>query len=355
MAKYKHKDAMNNLSNYLAIVALVPAVLSVLAYEFLDYVVNVWFHQNESFNPLNGLGILIPMAMLMELFAFFFGKALYKDMSYLLDGLSDVAKGDFNITLDTKPSGPLIDAKKNFNRMSEELRSVQTLRNDFINDFSHEFKTPISSINGFAKLLLDTEVSEAERREYLQIIADESDRLSTLAEDTMLMSRLDNQSSILDVESFSLTKQIKQSIILLSNEWSVKNINLTADLPPVTYFGNADLMAHVWINLLNNAIKFTPENGTIMVSMTADDEIIRVAITDSGKGMTDEQINHIFNKYYQTDSSHATKGLGLGLSITYRIIELCNGRIEVISTPNSGSTFTVLLPVTASNSVIKGD
>lgn len=240
---------------------------------------------------------------------------------------------------------PFTEVVTNLNTMTQELQSVETLRADFINDFSHEFKTPITSINGFATLLLDTEVDDKTRNEYLKIIADESERLSHLAEQTILMSRLDSQTSIPDKVLFSLDEQIKQDIILLSNNWTSKNIDMDIDLASVKYYGNPSMMAHIWINLLTNAIKFTPEHGTIRIRCYKEQDNIICSISDTGKGMTREEQQRIFNRYYQSDKSHATQGLGLGLSIVHRIIELCNGSISVTSTTGSGSTFTVTLPI----------
>lgn len=344
MKKNEHLDDIYKLPNYFAIFAIVPAVLSILAYELIEYLVNAVIRPNPYYDPLVGLGMLIPMALMMELFTYFFSKVIYKKLNQIISGIHQVADGNYDITLNAKKLSPFTEVAENFNKMTAELRSVETLRNDFINDFSHEFKTPITSINGFATLLLDTEVPEAEKRQYLQIIADESERLAALSRQTLMMSRLDNQQSIPDKSPYALDEQIKQNIILLSREWTDKKIDMGVDLTPVTYCGNADLMSHIWMNLLNNAIKFTPECGTIDVAMRQEGNEILVCVSDTGKGMTEEQMTHIFNKYYQADPSHATKGMGLGLSIAHRIVELCGGRIEVKSTPGAGSTFTVRLP-----------
>lgn len=346
MKRDKHLDDIDQLPNYMSIAAIVPAVFSIMVYEFLEYMVNIVFRKNPDYDPLIGLGMLVPMALLTEFFTFFLSRALYKKVNQIISGINQVAGGNYDVTLNAKKLSPLTEVAENFNKMTAELRSVETLRNDFINDFSHEFKTPITSINGFARLLLDTEVSKEEQQQYLQIIADESERLAALSNQTLMMSRLDNQQSIPDKAPYSLDEQIKQNIILLSREWNAKKIDLGASLAPVTYVGNADLMSHIWMNLLNNAIKFTPEQGMIDVSMHQENDSILISVSDTGKGMTEDEIHHIFNKYYQADPSHATKGMGLGLSIAHRIVELCGGRIEVTSRPGEGSTFTVILPQT---------
>lgn len=341
---HDYRQDSGKFQNYMAIAAIFPAVFSVMTYEFVSYMANVVFGHNPGYNPIDGIGMLVPMALLMELFTFLFSTSVYKKINLLIQGINRVGKGDFQVTLDEGKAGPLREVAENFNRMTAELRSVQTLRTDFINDFSHEFKTPITSINGFANLLLDTEVSEAERREYLQIIAEESERLAALSRETLMMSQLDSRQSIPDRKPYSLDEQIKQNIILLSPEWEKKEIEISVDLEPVTYVGNASLMSHVWLNILNNAIKFTPRGGRIAVCLRREDDQLAVSFADTGEGMSRETAQKVFNKYYQGDGSHASKGLGLGLSIAYRIVELCQGEIRVFSKPGEGSAFTVLLP-----------
>ena len=343
--RYDYKNDMIKFPNYFAVMMIVPAVLSVMAYEFVDCSIHILFQRSTPYRPLDALGILIPMALMTELFTFFWAKVLYRKLGMLIHGLKEVASGNYDITLNAKKAGPFHDAVCHFNRMTGELRSVETLRNDFINDFSHEFKTPITSINGFAELLLETDVSEEERRQYLQIIAEESKRLSTLAKETMMMSKLEHQTIISDKKNYALDEQIKQAVILLSPDWNKKELDLDVQLSPAAYCGNADLMSHIWINLLSNAIKFTPPGGHISVSLvqTSDNEI-QVKVADSGKGMSKEECARIFTKYYQGDCSHSEKGLGLGLSIAQRIVTLCGGSISVTSSPGNGSCFTVTLP-----------
>lgn len=341
---HNYRQDSGKFQNYMAIAAIFPAVFSVMTYEFVSYMANVVFHQNPDYNPIDGIGMLVPMALLMELFTFLFSRSVYKKMDLLIQGINKVGKGDFQVTLDANRAGPLREVAENFNRMTAELRSVQTLRTDFVNDFSHEFKTPITSINGFANLLLDTEVPETERREYLQIIAEESERLAALSRETLMMSQLDSRQSIPDREPYALDEQLKQNIILLSPEWEEKEIEISVNLEPATYVGNPSLMSHVWLNILNNAIKFTPQKGRIAVCLRKEDNKLAISFTDTGQGMSKETAERVFDKYYQGDSSHASKGLGLGLSIAYRIVELCQGKILISSKPGEGSTFTVLLP-----------
>ena len=342
----KKRPDNSQLQNYLSIISIVPAVISIMAYEFLDYMLYIIHPERTDYDPITGLGILIPMSLMMELFTYFFSRRLLKKTKRITTAINQIGNGDYSVSIDEKHMAPFSEVVSNLNHMSEKLQSVETLRADFINDFSHEFKTPISSINGFANLLLDSNVTDEERNEYLHIIANESARLAHLSEQTIMMSRLDTQTDIPNKKIFSLDEQIKQVIILLSKDWTAKKINMDVDLDPIMYYGNDSMMIHIWINLINNAIKFTPNQGTISITLKSDSSNnlpIIFKITDSGKGMNEEQIKHIFDKYYQAEKSHSSHGLGLGLSIVSRTVQLCGGIIQVQSKPNMGSTFNIRL------------
>jgi len=342
----KKKNSNEKLTQWLVFQSAIVMISSVCIYATVDFYGNYLVLGNKHYNSISAIGMFIPMGLVMGIISYFFANALYYYIFKLTVGISHVASGDFYIRLDPNKAGPLKDVYINFNKMVSELQSVQTLRNDFINNFSHEFKTPITSINGFATLLLEESISEEDKRKYLKIIADESEHLASLASSSLLLSKLESQQFIVDKKPYSLDEQIKQCAIILSTEWNKKEIQFSAELEHVQYCGNSDLMQHLWINLLDNAIKFTPEHGEITVTLKKDNEFIKVTISDTGKGMTEEEISQIFVKYYQSDSYLSNKGLGLGLSIVRKIIDLCSGKIEVKSTIDEGSTFTVYLPYT---------
>lgn len=265
-------------------------------------------------------------------------------MEKILYGISYVSEGNLDVELDLKNAGEYKVIYQNFNKMVKELKNTRIEMQNFVNDFSHEFKTPITSIKGFAEILLETEVSEEDQKQYLQIIAEESARLAELSQNTLLLSKLDAQQVVIDKNEFSLDEQIKKIAILMIKEVEKKNITLDMDLPNIKYYGNQELLCQVWMNLMNNAIKFTPERGKITISIMDNKDYISVNISDSGIGMDEETVKQIFKKYYQGDDSHATRGYGLGLSIVARIVNLCGGDIFVTSELGCGSTFTVKLP-----------
>mgnify|MGYP001024678517 CR=1 FL=1 len=273
-----------------------------------------------------------------------FNRVFNQRISYLTKGLRAVAEGDFSVRLNRDRAGPMTVAYQEFNKMAEELQGVQTLRSDFINNFSHEFKTPIAAVKGFAELLMEPGTSEEERKEYLQIVLEESARLADLANSTLPLSKLESQQCITNKTTFLLDEQIKRCAVLLSPSWEKKEIAFSANLEGVRYCGSEELMRHVWLNLLGNAVKYTPEGGEISVTLQTGPEEITVQVSDTGIGMSEEVQAHVFDKYYQGEQERDGKGLGLGLSIVHRIVELCGGSVEVNSMKEQGSTFTVHLP-----------
>lgn len=286
--------------------------------------------------------------ILGTLFAVLFFKRTVNLADDLKMALKRISKGDYSVRLENtsdNKDGILYDVIENFNKMVEELDSVTILRNDFISNFSHEFKTPIVSIKGYAELIKNGKnLTEEQKQEYLQVIIDESRRLSNLASSTLLMSKLDSQTSLTETSVFSVNEQLKQCVLVLDNEFKAKNLEVKIKLGKMRVDASMDMLQQVWINLLTNAIKYTPENGIIRITSTELEKEYIVSISDNGMGMTEETLKHIFDKYYQGDNSHSTSGNGLGLSIAKRIVELSGGKIEASSTEGKGTTFNVRLP-----------
>ncbi len=268
-----------------------------------------------------------------------------KEIKTLSEAIQKVAGGDYSERILIQRKEQMTPIYENFNKMCAELESVKILRNDFINSYSHEFKTPIASINGFASLLLEKNLSEKEQRQYLEIIVEESSRLSKLASNTILLSKLSSQQIVTDTERYDLSEQIRQCSIILSKEWLDKKIEFSGEFQSVTYIGNRELMQHLWLNILGNAVKYTPIGGEISVNVIVHTDSVTVTIADTGEGMSSETLEHLFDPYYQGDTSHSSNGLGLGLSICKRIVELCGGTIKVESELGTGSQFTVDLPL----------
>ena len=255
------------------------------------------------------------------------------------------AKERFEDVPNSKSLQAICELTDNFNRMVQELNSIESLRNDFVTTVSHEFKTPLAAIEGYATLLQDPSLSEADRNEYTRIIIDSTRQLTTMTGNILLLSRLEKQEIVTGRTMFSLDEQIRQAILLLEPLWEKKHLNLDIDLTACKFYGNCEMLQQVWINLLQNAIKFTPAGGMLSAKLVITGDKVRVSIRDTGVGMDDATMKRIFEKFYSRNSDPNEKGNGLGLSITKRIIDLMHGTIEVSSQVDEGSCFTVILPL----------
>lgn len=272
-----------------------------------------------------------------------------------LDALQKISECDFSVRIKDGPLMAGLRIAENFNEMAEKLASVETLREDFVSNFSHEFKTPIVSISGFAKLLKDANLTPEERNEYLEVIIDESNRLVRLSESVLMLSRLDSATVV--NEKFLLDEQIRQCMLLFANACEAKKIEMDADLESITLENDKRIISQIWVNLLSNAVKFTPEGGKISVSTRCKDNYAVVTVKDNGCGMDEETQKNIFNKFYQGDRSHSTEGNGLGLSVVKKICDLLKIQLEVQSKQGEGSAFTVKIgcsPIIKNNAVAKG-
>ena len=256
-----------------------------------------------------------------------------------------VEKGDFSQRLEvTGFNGEIDELIESYNKMAQELGGIEMFRENFINSFSHELKTPIVSIQGFAKQLKKENLSEEKKQEYIDIIISESKRLTNLSSNILMLSKLENQQIITDKTSFSLDEQIRNCILLLEKQWTAKDISFDIGMQEIQYTTNAEMLSQVWVNIIGNAIKFSPEGSSIRVKLFKEGDVITAEITDRGIGMDQQTISHIFERFYQGDRAHASEGNGLGLPLVKRIVELCNGNIRVESQYGKGTNFIVTLP-----------
>ena len=273
---------------------------------------------------------------------------IFKRLDKISAGMREISKGNYKARVKEKDSKGKIsefgDLEHSFNQMATELDGIEIFRKDFIDNFSHEFKTPIVLIRGFAKQMQSQNITEEQKKEYLDIIVSESERLANMSTNILLLSKLENQQIVSDKTEFYLDEQIRGSIILLEEAWSDKNIELEFDLDEIKYSFNEEMLSHVWINLFSNAIKFTGNGGKISCRLYREGANVVCKITDSGVGMDEQTLSRIFEKFYQGDTSHKTRGHGIGLNIVQRIVTLARGKIQVESKLGQGSTFTVTLP-----------
>lgn len=271
-------------------------------------------------------------------------RIIVKQIKILTKATNEVAEGNFDIYLETKEKDEIGKLINHFNKMTKSLKHTAYIQKDFINNVSHEFKTPIASIQGFAKILKSDKLSQKEKNEYLDIIIEESRRLESLSTNILRLSKLENQEVLENQEKFSLDEQIRKAILILESSWQEKEIKFDLNLKRTYIYGQEELLFQVWMNIIGNAIKFSNINGLISINIESDVECVEVTISDNGIGMSDSTLLYIFDKFYQGDNSRTLKGYGLGLAITKRIVQLFNGEITVKSSIEKGSVFYIKLP-----------
>ena len=272
-------------------------------------------------------------------------RAFFNPVKNLRQAMDKVANGDFTIQLDTdkSSSGEIKELYAGFNLMTNELKATEILQTDFISNVSHEFKTPINAIEGYSTLLQGCENLDDDQKEYVEKILFNTERLSSLVSNILLLSKIENQSIQAKREVFSLDEQIRETIVALETAWAPKNIELDVELDSVKYNGNEIMMRHVWSNLIGNAIKFTPENSTVSIRLQSRKDKFIFSVTDQGEGLSDEAQKHLFDKFYQADTSHKSEGNGLGLALVKQIIDIDGGDITAENVNGGGCRFTVTL------------
>lgn len=294
------------------------------------------------------MNVIVISAVVMKLAS----RKMLKPIQQIAEATKKVSLGDFKVRLETKRNDEIGELTNNFNQMVKELGSIELLQKDFINNVSHEIKTPITSIQGFAKLLEDDNISKEEKQEYLNIIVEESNRLLNISTNILRLSKLQNQEKITKKDIINVTEQIRKTISLLEPKWKEKNLSFDISTQEIYYYGDEEITFQIWVNLIDNAIKFSEENGKISIKIKQEDCNIVVKIKDNGIGMDENEQQKIYTRFYQIDQSHSQEGSGLGLSIVKRIVDLSNGKIEVESKKNVGTTFTIKLPVEKENNKI---
>lgn len=336
-------------------ILIVIAIAAFLFYVFVQRSINIKLieineQQGQSIKDLLNISsrsirvsivsiLLITIALMQNI-----SRKIVNPIKKITDATKKVASGDFTIELETKRDDEIGELTHNFNKMVKELNSIECLQKDFINNVSHEIKTPISSIQGFAKLLEADDLSKEERKEYAEIIKEESDRLLYLSTNILKLAKLENQERIMNKTKFNIAEQIRRTISVLEPKWKEKNIKFNVSLKEQEFLGEKDLMYQVWMNIIENSIKFSKQDGQIDIKMKINQDSIIVEIKDYGIGMEEEEAKKIFDRFYQIDKSHTKPGAGLGMTIAKRIVELSGGKIEVTSKLNESTTFIVTLP-----------
>ncbi len=340
-------------------------ILATLVVDFsIAYLLTNWIYTRIGWSPsplviqvINSVAGLLLTALVISIIARTFRSRFtageIRIYQPIIEALERIAKGDFSVRVDSafftehaQNRGVLGDLVNTVNRMALELDQMESMRQEFISNVSHEIQSPLTSIRGFAQALQNERLSAEERHHYLTIIETESVRLSKLADDLLKLASLETDQVKFEPKLYRLDRQIRHLILTCEPQWTAKALDLNITLEEVTICADEDLLSQVWINLLNNAIKFTPQNGTIDVALRRLGDRIEFRIADSGVGISEEDQTRIFERFYKADKSRrrSTEGSGLGLSIARTIIEMHRGTIAVASAPGASTTFTISLP-----------
>lgn len=260
------------------------------------------------------------------------------------EAMDRIARGDFSVRLTSPRSGVMAEIVESVNKMAAGLGTVDQQRQEFISNVSHEIQSPLTSIGGFASLLRDGELDEATRQHYLDVISAEVRRLSKLSDNLLRLSALESGAD-LDRSRYSLDDQLRSIVLTLEPQWTAKHLDLGLDAAPTEIEADADMLHQAWFNLVQNAVKYTPDGGSIRIVLTRSGASCRVAVTDTGSGIAASDLPRVFERFFRADKARSGEGNGLGLSLVKRVVELHGGEVGVISQPAQGSTFTVTLPL----------
>ncbi|KJB87227.1 membrane protein [Paenibacillus sp. E194] len=340
------------------ITGMATILLLILASWSLSYLINPyvmnWFGWSPdsywAFLVLCVMGLLLFITVLAIIFPFVRTKHV-KFYQSILDALKKISRGEFDIRIPMNEDfrdeyGSLVDG---IQQMADSLGEMEQMRQEFISNVSHEIQSPLTSIRGFARALQNEELSKEERLNYLQIIEMETMRLSKLSENLLKLTSLESEHHLMEMKRYRLDQQLRNIALISEPQWLEKRIELDLNVDKMEITADEEMLSQVWMNLVHNAIKFTPEGGAIHIEARMSNGTVEVCISDSGIGIDEEHIPHLFERFFKADVSRnrTIAGNGLGLSIVQKIIQLHHGDIQVSSRKGEGSTFCVKLPLDA--------
>lgn len=343
----KKFSPLNRLNVFLvsgtAIILLIAlAVSTILEYTFVHFELINWGSSTDSgwywLFVFTGTSIIIGL-----LLAVILGKITFKPINTLTDGMTKLSDGDFSTRIDLKNYYGMKNLSDTFNTLAKELENNELLRTDFVSDFSHELKTPIVSISGLITLMKNENLSEEKRQHYLAIMEEEANRLTQMTTNALYLSKIETQGILTNRSTYDLSEQIRNSVLLLERKWSKKDIEFSLDFDEYTITANEDMLKQVWVNLIDNAIKFSEPGGLISITLKSEGGTLTATVENQGPPIPKSDYELIFNKFYQCDKSRATEGNGIGLSIVKHIVNLHDGDVSVVCADGK-TVFTVTLP-----------
>ena len=351
MKKTKYKQVLRAINNYLVFFLIVAFVVSCCMMLFVSVLADtmglVFTKDNIAAAAKLTFGNVLLITIISATIDYIRRKRMVdRPVKQIMDALDQVMQGDFKVRIPPVKEfagetgfNQIIDA---INKMTAELRGTETLRTDFIANVSHELKTPLAVMGNYATMLQKPGISDEDRVEYAKAISHSSRRLAALITNILKLNKLENQQIFPQLDEYDLGEQLCENLLQFEDIWEKKNLNIETDIEDdVRIRSDAELLSLVWNNLISNAVKFTPEGGTIGVSLKTEGNLVIVSVSDTGCGIKPEVGPHIFEKFYQGDTSHATQGNGLGLALVKRVVDILNGEISVQSVYGQGSTFTV--------------
>lgn len=333
--KFKLIRNLHTLFILLASVILVIelGMIALLAYLFdVNELMDIYLD-----NDLGWFVILIWIVLSITiglLVSFCFAKIIMKPVKKIIEGMTQLADGLYDTTIDLGSRSALKELSECFNKLASELQKNEMLSIDFVNNFSHELKTPLVSINGLISLMKQPNFPEEKKMEYLNIIEEESTRLASLTTNILNLSKLESQKIVTNKEKFNLSEQIRNCVLMFEKQWEKKHLKLILDFDEYYIVGNEGLLKQVWVNLIENAMKFSYDNSNLEVDIEETDNDLIIRILNEADNINEEDINKIFTKFYQIDKNKYNSGNGIGLSLVKKIVELHNGSVNVSSKDN---------------------
>ena len=351
MKNLKYKQILRAVNNYLVFFLIVAFVVSCCMMLFVTVLADtmglVFTVENIGTAAKLTFGNVLLITFFSGTFDYFRRKQMVeRPVKQIMAALDQVMQGDFSVRIEPVKEFAgetgFNEIIKAINKMTAELAGTETLRTDFIANVSHELKTPLAVMGNYATMLQKPGLSEEDRVEYAKAISQSSRRLAALITNILKLNKLENQQIFPQLDEYDLGEQLCENLLQFEEVWEKKNLNIETDIQDdVRIRSDAELLSLVWNNLISNAVKFTPEEGTIGVSLKTEGNLVIVSVSDTGCGIKPEVGQHIFEKFYQGDTSHATQGNGLGLALVKRVVDILNGEISVQSVYGQGSTFTV--------------
>ena len=355
-AKYgiKMNSKKKRKLNYFFLLQLI--IMSVLII-FLSAIIAIYMHRKDQVEDTKRLMPILfflwitVCTIVANLILYIKMHKVFCSVTSLSEAMDEVAKGNFDVQLKAEEHLHIAEIENmcaSFNQMVQELGTIETLRNDFVANVSHEMKTPVAAIDGYAALLQDPNLTQEERDQHLESILYNCRRLTALTGNILMISRLDNGTMIPKKETFRLDEQIRRIVLSMEDAWTKKEMELDIEMDPVTYVGDEDLLYHIWTNLISNAIKFSKPGGLLQIRMEdnpSETGVVCVTVRDTGIGLTSDQMAHMYDKFYQGDKSHTREGNGLGLALVRQITELLGISISANSKKGQGTTFILELPI----------